>query len=28
MVEPILALIVAVVLGVYLVHTLLRPEKY
>jgi K+-transporting ATPase KdpF subunit len=28
MVEPILALIVAVALGVYLVHTLLRPEKY
>lgn len=28
MTEPILALIVALVLGVYLVHTLLRPEKY
>jgi len=26
--EPILALIVAVLLGAYLVHTLLRPEKY
>jgi len=26
--EPILALIVAVLLGAYLVHTLVRPEKY
>jgi K+-transporting ATPase KdpF subunit len=28
MTEPILALIVAVLLGAYLVHTLVRPEKY
>ena len=26
--EPILALIVAVLLAAYLVHTLVRPEKY
>jgi K+-transporting ATPase KdpF subunit len=28
MLEPILALIVAVLLGAYLVHTLVRPERY
>jgi K+-transporting ATPase KdpF subunit len=28
MTEPILALIVAAALGAYLVHTLVRPEKY
>lgn len=28
MTEPILALIVAIALGAYLVHTLVRPEKY
>ncbi|MCC8235430.1 potassium-transporting ATPase subunit F [Pinisolibacter aquiterrae] len=28
MLEPILALIVAVLLGAYLVHTLVRPDRY
>ncbi|TBW41364.1 K(+)-transporting ATPase subunit F [Siculibacillus lacustris] len=28
MTEPIVALVIAVALGVYLLHTLLRPEKY
>ncbi|NLH82944.1 MAG: potassium-transporting ATPase subunit F [Phyllobacteriaceae bacterium] len=28
MIEPILAFFVALGLGVYLVHTLVRPEKY
>lgn len=28
MTEPILALFVALGLGIYLVHTLVRPEKY
>ena len=28
MTDPVIALIVAVAVGAYLLHTLLRPEKY